>query len=131
MGSPATPFRLHKQRKTHMKDKRKMAVERIRRKMESDHSIDPAPTFDDILKKIHNRRTYFNAERNKEEASKSTEQGADNVYQSSWQFYGQLAFLNDNVAPRTHSNTFQPPKDGSNRRRSAALEEIPNQRILS
>ena len=89
----------------HLKDKRKLAIEQIREKLSSDHLIEPPPTADDIQKKIHNLRTYFNAERNKEESSKSSGKGADDVYHSSWQFFVQLAFLNDNVAPRTtHSN---------------------------
>ena len=89
----------------HLKDKRKITVEQIRRKLESDDQIDPAPSDDDIVKKMHNLRTYFNAERNKEEASKSTGKGAEDLYESQWQFYKQLAFLSDNVAPRTtHSN---------------------------
>ena len=50
----------------HLKDKRKITVEQIRRKLESDDQIDPAPSDDDIVKKMHNLRTYCNAERNKD-----------------------------------------------------------------
>ena len=53
----------------HIKEKRRVAVERLRTKMLAD-GIDPAPTCEDVVKKINNLRTYYNAERNKEEASK-------------------------------------------------------------
>ena len=54
----------------HVKEKRRIAVDKIRQKMVSDHEIDPAPSSDEIVKKMNNLRTYFNAERNKQEASK-------------------------------------------------------------
>ena len=54
----------------HVKEKRRITVENVRNKMISDHEIDPAPSSDAIVKKMNNLRTYFNAERNKHEASK-------------------------------------------------------------
>ena len=54
----------------HVKEKRRIAVDKIRQKMVSDYEIDPAPSSEDIVKKMNNLRTYFNAERNKQEASK-------------------------------------------------------------
>ena len=89
----------------HMKDKRKVALDQICQKLGSVHGISPVPTSDDLLKKMNSLRTYYNAKRNKEKASRSTGKGADEIYDSVWQYYESLQFLNDNVAPRsTHSN---------------------------
>ena len=89
----------------HMKDKRRVAVEQIHQKLTSAYEINPVPSNDDIVKKMNSLRTYFNAERNKEQASKGTGKGADEIYETSWQYFEQLQFLNDNVAQRTtHSN---------------------------
>ena len=80
----------------HMKDKRKVALDQICQKLGSVHDISPLPTSDDLLKKMNGLRTYYNAERNKEKASRSTRKGADEIYDSVWQYYESLQFLNDN-----------------------------------
>ena len=67
--------------------------------------IDPIPPVEEILNKLNDLRIYFNSARNKVEQSKLSGNGTDDVYKSSWQFFDQLQFLNDNVTPRnTHSN---------------------------
>ena len=49
----------------HLKDKRRASVEVLLRRVIDDHKVQPAPSVDDIMKKMHNLPTYFNAERNK------------------------------------------------------------------
>ena len=58
-----------------------MVIDAIRRKL-SDLGIDPLPTVDEITKKMNSLRTYFNAENNKLEQSKSSGKGVEDVYVS-------------------------------------------------
>ena len=42
----------------HIKEKRRIAVERVRDKMVLQHKVEPAPSQEDIVKKMNNLRTY-------------------------------------------------------------------------
>ena len=98
----------------HVKEKRRLAVERILAEFIT-HGDPPFPCYDDVLKKINNLRCYFVAEKNKIEHSKSSGKGTADVYKTKWQYYETLSFLSDNVTPRkNHSNL---------RKRSIDVEE--------
>ena len=90
----------------YIKDKRRIALDSARKNLSNyEPEIDPIPPVEEMLKKLNGLRTYFNSERNKVEQLKLSENGTDDVYKSSWQFFDQLQFLSDNVTPRnTHSN---------------------------
>ena len=46
----------------HMKDRRRIAVESIQRKLSSEYETVPLVPVEEIVKKMNNLRTYFNAE---------------------------------------------------------------------
>eukprot|EP00794_Sanderia_malayensis_P002383 gene2383-2746_t len=88
----------------HLKDKRRNAIQKIMRKFE-EHEVFPLPSYEEINKKLSSLRGYFVAEKNKNNQSRVSGAGADDVYRSRWQFFDSLSFLADNIAPRrTESN---------------------------
>ena len=60
-----------------------------------ERDIFPSPSFDGVLRKINALRTYFVAEKNKMEQSKTNGAGSSDIYKSRWQFYESLLFLAD------------------------------------
>jgi len=62
-------------------------------------------TVKQIGKKITDLKNYYGAQRRMTENSKASGAGTDEVYTSSWKFFGHLHFLSDAFTPRrTKSN---------------------------
>ena len=70
-----------------------------------DRDIFRSPSFDDVSRKMNALCTYFVAEKNKVDQSKTSGTGSSGIYQSRWQLFVFLLFLADFVTPRnTQSN---------------------------
>ena len=88
----------------HVKVARRNAIRKIIDETK-ERGIFTSPSFDDVFRKINTLRTYFVAEKNKMEQSKSSGVGSSVIYKSRSQFYESLLFLADFVTPRnTQSN---------------------------
>ena len=79
--------------------------------------IFPSQSFDDVFRKINALRTYFVAEKNKMEQSKTSGAGSSGIYKNRWQFCESLLFLADFVTPRnTQSNLERCQQSNSERK---------------
>ena len=77
-----------------VKEARRNAIMKIIDEIK-ERDIFPSPSFDGVLRKINALRTYFVAEKNKMEQSKTNGAGSSDIYKSRWQFYESLLFLAD------------------------------------
>ena len=90
----------------------------------------PSPSFDDVLRKINALRTYFVAEKNKMEQSKTNGAGSSDIYKSRWQFYESLLFLADFVTPHNTQSNLERCQQ-SNSERKTQIKAVPYKNKLS
>ena len=112
-----------------MKEARRNAIKKIIDEIK-ERGIFPSPSFDDVFRKINALRTYFVAEKNKMEQSKTSGARSSGIYKSRWQFYESLLFLANFVTPRnTHSNLERCQQ--SNSERKSQIKAVSNKSKLS
>ena len=114
----------------HVKDKRTLALERIIESM-SYREFFPLLTVQNLTDKMNSLRTYFNTQKNKHQASKSSGSGTNKIFKIRWQFYDCLSFLLDGTTPKETYSTLTldtadennpppPPKKANKRKRQAS-----------
>ena len=87
------------------KDKRMLALERIRENM-SAREFHPLPAIHDLITKMASLRTYYYSQLKKYRASlQGTRKGANKVCKIKWKFFESLEFLSDSATPRETLST--------------------------
>ena len=98
----------------HVKDKRTLPLERIIESM-SYREFFTLPTVHNLTDKMNSLRTYFNAQKNKHQASKSLGSGTNKIFKIlRWQFYDCLSFLLDSTTPKETYSTLALDTDDQN-----------------
>ena len=112
-----------------VKEARRNAIMKIIDEIK-ERDIFPSPSFDGVLRKINALRTYFVAEKNKMEQSKTNGARSSDIYKSRWQFYESLLFLADFVTPHNTQSNLERCQH-SNSERKTQIEAVPNKDKLS